>query len=216
MSPPSHTTWPRHRASRHWFWQLRIRVPRSTGESSASRMRSAADPIRQSTTRTSAKIRNSRTKVTHSMSALTAFLAPGTISAPMTAPVTRPSNRAAGTNNRAREVAESRGAAPGGGARPASGTVGDTGHWRGANLDVAGPQRAPRPAEEGHQPVARVHRISRRAGLVRLARAVHLACRHAGDADPGAFRAPDRPVAIPNGNRGAGEAAPRGHDLQER
>lgn len=79
--------------------QLRNQVPRSVSQIRATRTRSAAHLICHSATKPSANIRKSAIKATASASALTAFLASGINSAPMIAPVTRPPNRSANTDN---------------------------------------------------------------------------------------------------------------------
>lgn len=81
--------------------QLRTQVPRSVSQIRATRTRSAAHQICQIATKPSANIRKSTIRANASASALTAFLASGTISAPMIAPVTRPPNGPTSTNNRA-------------------------------------------------------------------------------------------------------------------
>lgn len=133
---------------------------------------------------------------------------PGIGSAPMIAPVARPSNRSAGTDDRAGEVAEIGRAAPGRGPRSAGGPGGNTGHGRGADLDVAGREPAAGSTEEAHQSVARIGGIDVRARLSWLAGTVHLASGDAGNSHPRTFGAPDRPIAIPDGDRRAGEAGP--------
>lgn len=70
-----------------------------------------------------------------------------------------------------------------------------------------------RPAEKAHQPIPSIDRIDRRAGLIGLARPVHFAGCDAGNTDPWTFRAPDRPIAIPNCSRCASEGSAGRYDL---
>lgn len=123
----------------------------------------------------------------------------------MALPISFPFRREAAPHHRAGNVARSRRAAKGGGAFATRGARRPAAQRRSGDDDMA---RRPHPAtraEQRSEMIACHHRVSGGAGVSRTATAVHLAGSDARTPDVRAFGAPDRSVAVPDRDRGAGE-----------
>ena len=77
---------------------------------------------------------------------------------------------------------------------------------------MAGPQRAARSTQQGHEVIACFAARSTGTGMTWSAAAVDLACGDPGQPDAGSLPAPDRTIAVPDRDGSAGEALAGGHD----
>jgi len=69
--------------------------------------------------------------------------------------------------------------------------------------------------EQSDEMIARRDRIGVRTGMPWTAAAIHFACGDPGKANMRTFRAPDRPIAIPDCDGGAGEGLAGRNDRGE-
>jgi len=133
----------------------------------------------------------------------------------MRAPIFVPARSEAAANHGAGDIARAGRGAEGGGARAASPAARNAAHGRSANKDMSRPVPPLRFTEQTSQMIARCQGIGVRAGMPRTAAAVHFARGHARQADMWPFGAPDRPVAIPDRDGGAGKGLAGGNDRGE-
>lgn len=130
-------------------------------------------------------------------------------------PEANPANSTACTHDRAGQIAKCRRHAPGGRTGASGRSLGAAGHRGRTNNNVALRKRSPAAAEQVDESVPRVSCTDRGARLIGSAGSVHFSRRDARDPDlDSALGAPDRPVAVVNGNRCASERLAGGHDLR--
>lgn len=123
----------------------------------------------------------------------------------MPAPISIPPQRVARTHHRAAQIANACRDAPRRSALAT--TAADRETAQGWTFDQYMPlsRYTDTLADQPCQIVSSSNRIGSRARMTRIARPVHFSRCNAGEPHPGAFRAPHRPVTVPNPRWGAGE-----------
>ena len=130
----------------------------------------------------------------------------------MRTPIFVPARGEAAPNHRTGNIAGTGRCAESGGAGAAGPAARQTAHGRSADEDMSRPVPPLRLSEQADQMIARRDRIGVRTGMPRTATAVHLARGDAGKTDMRAFGAPDRPIAVPDRDRCAGEGLAGGNN----
>jgi hypothetical protein len=121
------------------------------------------------------------------------------------APIGAPADDRASGDQRAIQITAVSELAPCPGPVTTRGTGGPAAHGARGNDDMSGRPDAARPAQQIDQRITRGDAGCNRAGMTGAAGSVTFPCRHPLQSDMRAFGAPNRPVTIPNCNRGAEE-----------
>ena len=133
----------------------------------------------------------------------------------MRTPIFVPARGETAPDHGAGDIAGTRRCAEGGGSRAAGPAARKAAHGRTADENMAGSVLPLRLAEQANEMIARRDRVGIRTGMPWTAAAINFARGDAREADMGAFGAPDRPIAIPDRDGGAGEGLAGRNDRGE-